>query len=115
MRITIECNDLTEFDAVIAKFTAKQSIAAGTTQTKTETPKDSTPKETSKPKEETKSDVAELSYAKDVAPAILKMAEAKGRDAVKEMFKAFNVTSGPQLKADQYAGIIKAVDNAMLA
>ena len=115
MRITIECNDLAEFDTVIAHLAGKKqsAVAPAATPAKIDNPKDAKPKE--EPKAETKSDVAELSYAKDVAPAILKMAEAKGRDAVKEMFKAFSVTSGPQLKADQYAAVIKAVDTAMLA
>ena len=72
------------------------------------------PKEISTPKEETdSSDVVEISYAKDVGPRVLKLAEAKGRPAAVAVLTSFGVEKAPQLKASQYAAFIKAIDAAM--
>lgn len=126
MRIVIEADTIQEFDDVIAHLAGKkQSAAALAVSAKTHEDvgskadrdgemKSATPKETSKQKE-TKSDVAEISYAKEVAPLIVKMAEEKGRDAVKALFGTFGVGKGPDLKADQYADVMKAINNALMA
>ena len=71
-------------------------------------------KEISTPKEETdSSDVVEISYAKDVGPRVLKLAEAKGRPAAVAVLTSFGVEKAPELKASQYAAFIKAIDAAM--
>jgi hypothetical protein len=114
MRINIEADTLAEFDAIVAHFAGEQ---VATTVSRAEAPKEANkaPKETA-PKEEktaSKTDVAEISYAKDIARRVLKLAEAKGRPAALEVLAKFGVEKAPQLKADQYPAFIAAVDTAL--
>ena len=93
-------------------------LAAQFGSTAAETGKDAAlkaPKETA-PKEEKsapKAETSEISYAKDIAPRVLKLAEAKGRPAALEVLAKFGVEKAPQLKAEQYPAFIAAVDTAL--
>ena len=64
----------------------------------------------SKP-EASKSD-ATVSYDQ-VKVAILAMVKAKGSAAATELLKAFGVTKGPELKADQYAAVLASFKAAL--
>jgi hypothetical protein len=118
MLITIQANTIQELDEIVARLGAKQPPAAApAAPSRTEAPKveeAKTPK-TETPKTPAKSDVAQISYAKDVAPLILRMAEDKGRDAVKALFSTFGVGKGPELKAEQYGEVIEAINSALMA
>ena len=73
------------------------------------------PEETAAPKEAKETTVSkdddktEISYAKDIAPRVLKLAEVSRQSAI-DVLAEFGVTKAPQLKAEQYAAFVKAVD-----
>lgn len=128
MKINLEFNSLAELDEFVAHHVgakARQTTAAVAPKVETpkepkaETPKVETPKEpkADKPKEpkapkepEAKSAKEEISYANDVAPRVLKLAETKGRDAAVALLESFGVSKAPQLEPGQYAKFIAAVD-----
>lgn len=52
-------------------------------------------------------------YASEVAPLVLKVAEAAGRDKAIAVMAEFGVTKAPQLSPDQYAEFIAAMNAAL--
>jgi hypothetical protein len=133
MRITIECDSIDELNqlaarlggavaAVSPKVPAPKVEAPKVEAPKVEAPKDEAPKAAA-PKEEQKTTstvVAEISYAKDVAPRVLELAGMKlpdapkaGREAAMGVMEKFGVQKAPQLKVEQYADFIVAVDAAI--
>lgn len=133
MLIQLEFNSIKELEEFIARFSAGQGkvspassdmpkdVVAGKPDPapkapaapKADAPKDPPAPKTPKapaaetPKAETG---GEISYANDIAPRVLKLAEAKGRDAAIAILSKFGVTKAPQLDAGQYAEFIEAVD-----
>jgi len=124
MQINLTFISLAELDEFVAhhvKTKAAQTTAAVSPapkdpkpetpkEPKAETPKEpKAPKAPAAPKEEPKED-AEIDYTKDIAPRVLKLAEAKGREVAVATLAKFNVTKAPQLKPEDYAAFIAAVD-----
>lgn len=127
MNINLEFQSLVELDAFVAHY-AKNKTATITTDTpkdppapkveptkqatpKAETPSPKEPKAPAAPKVDPKQPPeGELNYANDIAPRVLKLAEAKGRDAAVAMLAKFGVTKAPQLEVGQYAEFVEAVD-----
>lgn len=125
MQINLTFNSLAELDEFVAhhvKTKAAQTTAAvspapkevkadAPKEPKAETPKEpKTPKAPAAPKEESKDDVAPIEYNRDIAPRVLKLAEAKGREVAVATLAKFNVTKAPQLKPEDYAAFVAAVD-----
>lgn len=128
MRIDLEFNSLAELDEFVAHYVKTKAlqttaaVAPAPKEVKVETPKETktepkAPKEPA-PKEakaepkagKSEDDAKTIDYTDDVAPRVLKLAEKKGRDAAVAVLSQFNVTKAPQLKPDQYAAFIEAVD-----
>ena len=57
-------------------------------------------------KPETKAPTVELTYDKDVKPALTKVVMTKGRDALTALLKDFGVENGQQLKPEQFADVL---------
>jgi hypothetical protein len=49
----------------------------------------------------------------DVANAITNLARVKGKPAAVELLGSFNVARGPELKPDQYADVLAAIETAL--
>jgi hypothetical protein len=95
---------------IAGQFGATPAEAPKEANAKVDKPKETVPKESTKT-----SETAEISYAKDVAPRVLKLAIAKGRTAALELLAKFKVEKAPQLTADQYPAFIAAADAAIAA
>jgi nucleotide-binding universal stress UspA family protein len=53
-----------------------------------------------------------LVYEKDVAPRILSFVQEHGREAALAILKTFGVSKAPELKAEQYPGVLAAIEAA---
>ena len=124
MLITIEVTSIEELDKLVARLggsVVKDAIAAPKADSKAPAaPKEPAKEAVKEPAKEAVKDPAkevtkegEISYAKDIAPRVLKLAEAKGRPAALEVLAKFGVEKAPQLKAEQYSAFIAAVDTAL--
>lgn len=130
MRIHLEFNDTNELDEFVAHYNQNRGTVASVVRTPVpkdtvkeepkEEPKpkapaapkaDAKPKAPAAPKEEPKD---ELSFADDIAPKILAIANGKSREAAVALLAKFGVTKGPQLKPEQFAEFAEAAD-AVLA
>lgn len=140
MRITIECDSVDELNQLATRLGGNTVAVASKASAPKDEPKPSASAKThedtgskaerdgeAKPKEEPKAapakiEAAEISYAKDVAPRVLELAGMKlpdapkaGREAAVTVMKKFGVEKAPQLKVEQYADFIVAIDAAVEA
>lgn len=115
IKITIEGDTVAEVGTAIVNMAKQFQTTPAPAATASSPKAPAAPKEPAAPKAAAPKAAApkEISYADDVAPRVLKLAEVKGRDAAVAVLSTFGVSKAPQLTADQYPEVIAALDAAL--
>ena len=95
-----------------AQATVAPNGASSTPDKASPPPADAAAQEPAAENAPTPSAAASVSY-EDVKKAIIKLSQAKGRDAVVATLAQFDAATGPALKPEQYAGFVAAADAAI--